>query len=403
VKRIVKNLKKDGVDYFNRLVKSKTLPLIQGREALFLYHDPDSTVKDVRLVHHVATLDRSPKLHRIGENGLFALHLVLPPEARLEYTFGIIYKNGKSVIRSDPFNPSEAWCPFGPKSVLMTKQYKIPDWSVHREDIAHGILDEHEIKSTFLGDRRTFYVYLPARPPLNHNYPVLLIHDGTDYMNFAQILDVLDNLIADGEMAPVLTVFTVPGNRNEEYSCTPKHPAFLVKELLPWIRNEYAATNSREQTGLMGASFGAVAFVYTAYQYPDDVGLLLLQSGSLRFQDVIRAPALFEPLDEFDRITFFLENEFFPDGPKRNQHIFLSCGTYEPILSYNRDFSTEMQRLGHTIKYNESHDGHNWISWRDQFGIGLPYLFPADKNKTSYRKFSKTKISRDIQYHRPWL
>jgi len=318
------------------------------------------------------------RLERIGHNGIFALHLVMPPKARIEYTFGINYASGEQEIRPDPRNPRLAWCPFGPKSVVTTEFYCEPDWTLHDPQQAKGQLNEFDLYSLELASHRRFWIYTPATPPPPAGYPLLLVHDGNDYLDYSGIQDALDNLIGNNLIAPVLVALTKPENRNEEYSCTREHPAYLMKELAPWIRERYPVSRRREDTALMGASFGAVASIYAAYNFPDDVGLLFLQSGSFVFQHVVRATAFFEPIDEFDRITHFLESDFFPAGPKEHMRIYHSCGTFETILSYNRSFANELSAAGHEINYRESHDGHNWISWRDHFKDGLRYLFPPN-------------------------
>jgi enterochelin esterase-like enzyme len=126
----------------------------------------------------------------------------------------------------------------------------------------------------------------------------------------------------------------------------------------------------------MGASFGAVASVYGAHRHPERIGRLLIQSGSFYYWNVVHTPSLFEPFDEWDRIGLFLEGEFFPDGFARPMRIFHSCGTFEGILTRNRAFADSLRELGHDVCYRESHDGHNWVSWRDHFGEGLAHLFP---------------------------
>ncbi len=384
---ILDKLTQKGRAYFNKLTKQEMLPVIRDREILFLYDDPDREIKSVRLVHHVSTLDRAPKFQRTHKNGPFALHLVLPKRARMEYTFGITYVTGAPEIRTDPHNPKVAWCPFGPTSVALTEQYEVPQWLTPINDIPRGSVETHQMDSTALGDKRTFLVYTPANEPNRKKYPVLLVMDGPDYINYSSIIQAFDHLIGTGRMTPVIAILSKPENRNEEYSCTMAHPQFLMEELLPWVHKNYPVSDSRQDTCIMGSSFGAITSVYTAFKYPHLIGKLFIQSGSFRFQDIVRASGPFSPLDEFDRITYFLESEFFPDGPGQKMKIFHSCGTFETILSYNRQFASEMRRLRHQVEYTESNDGHNWVSWRDHFEQGFSYLFPPAKSQKKIVSF----------------
>ncbi len=394
MKELYEKLKQEGEAYLQELTAEESSPVIRGREALFIYHEEGTgrRIKSVRLVHHVVSLDRVVEFERIGGGNLFVLHMILPEKTRLEYTFGIVYDNGQSEIKTDPFNKELAWCPFGPTSVVTTSQYRRPTWSLHRSNVPRGKIENHALRSQASGDTRYFGVYLPHSMDAYSRHPLLIVHDGPDYLNYSSFKDILDNLIAEGTIEPLIAVLSKPTNRNYEYSCTPEHSVFIAQELLPWMKKNYPVHESRMKTGLMGASFGAVASVYTGYKFAEKFGLLLLQSGSFRFQYVVRTMGLAGPVDEFDRITVFLENEFFPEGPSQKMRIFLSCGTFEPLLSYNRRFAAEMEKLKHQIIYKESNDGHNWGSWRDQLGYGLMHLFPPEK-KTLQPAKSKARKS----------
>lgn len=379
VKKMLNRLKTDGESYLQHYLAKSDLPVVHDRDVLFLYRDPGNSVKEVRLVHHIYALDRAPKFQEIGNDHIYALHLVLPVGARMEYTFGLTYKNGGTQILTDPNNPHKAWCPFGPKSVVTTDQYRTPDWGRLRNGTPRGKVTDHKITSSVFGDKRFFRVYLPAGAKRSRRYPLLVIHDGSDYMNYAYILDVLDNLIHDGTIPELVAVLTDPVNRNDEYSCMDDHSGFIARELIPWVRRRYPVTRSRSRITLMGASLGAVASLYCSHQYPDIAGNLLLQSGSFRFQDLVKTTPIFEPIDEFDRITLFLEREYFPRGPAKKTRFFISCGTFEALIRYNHLFASKIRKLGHPVLFAENHDGHNWISWRDNLKSAFAYLLDHKK------------------------
>ena len=124
--------------------------------------------------------------------------------------------------------------------------------------------------------------------------------------------------------------------------------------------------------GLMGASFGGVATLSTAWRYPDVFGNLLLQSGSFAFTDIgtHSRGAAFDPVVEF-------MNQFRADPGKPAERAFLSCGMYETLIYENRSMLPFLQGLNMQIRYSESRDGHNWVNWRDQLREGLSYLFPG--------------------------
>jgi enterochelin esterase-like enzyme len=60
-----------------------------------------------------------------------------------------------------------------------------------------------------------------------------------------------------------------------------KYAAFVVDELMPRIERVFPVARGPSQTGFGGSSYGAVAALYTAMQYPGAFGRLLLESPSL--------------------------------------------------------------------------------------------------------------------------
>ena len=127
--------------------------------------------------------------------------------------------------------------------------------------------------------RRTTHnrIYLPARFRRSSVYPLLVVHDGDDYVNYAALKTVLDNIIHDLDMAETIVVLTNPGDRLREYPNHAPHARHLTQELLPAIEEKLPVSRRAASRCLMGASFGAVASLSTAYRNPDAWGNLLLQ------------------------------------------------------------------------------------------------------------------------------
>jgi enterochelin esterase family protein len=123
----------------------------------------------------------------------------------------------------------------------------------------------------------------------------------------------------------------------------------------------------------MGASFGGVASLSTAFRYPGFYGRLLLQSGSFAFSDIgqqnKRGPA-FEPVVAF-------MNRFRASSEMVVEKAFISCGMHESLIYENRSLVPMLQASGMELRYVEARDGHNWENWRDRLREGLSWLFPG--------------------------
>jgi len=138
-----------------------------------------------------------------------------------------------------------------------------------------------------------------------------------------------------------------------------------MEDLLPLVRQPSARA-------VMGASFGAVASLATAWRHPGFFGGLLLQSGSFVFTEIgehDRGP-VFDPVVDF-------VNRFRKDPGKPAENCFVSCGVYESLIYYNRSLVPLLNDTGMNVRFREANDGHNWENWRDQLREGLSWLFPG--------------------------
>jgi enterochelin esterase family protein len=183
---------------------------------------------------------------------------------------------------------------------------------------------------------------------------------------------VLDNLIHRLEIPPLVAALIHSPDRLREYADDPRHADFVAKELVPELEHRYPLFGTPETRCLMGASFGAVASLACAWRQPGFCDNLLLQSGSFAFTDIgahDRGPV-------FDPVVRFV-NEFRRAPGTPAQRIYLSCGTYESLIYYNRSMLPFLQSAGLSVRYTEARDGHNWENWRDRLREGLSWLLPG--------------------------
>jgi enterochelin esterase-like enzyme len=362
------NRAKEEIDAF---VKSNQFPIVDGDTASFFFWD-GQPVESVHLLHWVFGLESRQNFIRLGNTDAFYLPLELPLGARVEYKLEVKRGNNAQWMR-DPLNPRLAFDPFGSNSVCPMPGYFEPSWTRADPRARHGSMERFVITSKTWGDERPIHVYLPAEFKPHKKYPLVIVHDGDDYRKFASMRRVLDNLIHGHEVAPLIVAFTSgSGRRNEEYGANPKQADFLVHEVLPALQARYRLLDGPENLGLIGASFGGVSSLYTAWRYPGKFGRLLLSSGSFVFTDIGRHDRgpLWDPVVRFT-------NEFRSNPGKVNAKIFLSCGTFESLIYYNRSLVPLLRDAGLSVRYVEAQDGHNWINWRDRLREGLAWLFPG--------------------------
>ncbi len=352
-------------------VEAHTFPLTDAGTAVFFLQRAGA--REVYLVHWVFGLEGRQPLVRLIDTDAFYLPVELPAAARVEYKFEVLDADGQRRWIHDPRNPHHAFDPFGSNSVCAMPGYAPPRWAEPDPLSRSGTLTHLEHHSRIYGERRRVEVYLPSEYKPGKRYPIVLCHDGHDYLKFAQAQQILDNLIARREVAPLIVAFTSGGERNREYGADPRQADYLVHELLVELGDRFSISDAPEDRGLMGASFGAVSSLFCAWQHPGVFGRLLLQSGSFVFTDIGHhgRSELFDPVVDF--VNAFRE----APGRIEAERVFLSCGTFESLIWFNRSLAPMLRQAGVDARFVESSDGHNWIAWRDQLRGGLSWLFPG--------------------------
>ena len=355
----------DAVDAF---LAGRAFPIVEGSSITFVYR---GEAEAVHLKHWVFGLPASQQLRRLDGTDLWHLTLELPAGSRVEYKLEVV-RGGRGEWMQDPLNPNQARDPFGANSVAHGTGYTVPEWIAPDPEAPAGTLDEIRFDSQVFG-RRGVALYLPARYRRTRRYPLLIVHDGHDYLTYASLGTILDNLIHRREIPELVVALTTSPNRLGEYAGDERHARFLTDELVPNLERTLPLDARPQSRCLMGASFGGVASLAAALYRPGFYGRLLLQSGSFAFTDIgdrnARGP-LFDPI-------VALMNHYRANPIAMSERMFMSCGMYESLIYENRSLAPILAATGMELRYVEARDGHNWENWRDRLREGLSWLFPG--------------------------
>ncbi|HEX6885404.1 MAG TPA: alpha/beta hydrolase-fold protein [Planctomycetota bacterium] len=349
-------------------LRAHSFPLVEGENVTFVWR---GEADRVHLRHWIYGLPSSQALRRLEGSDLWYLSIALPERSRVEYKFEL-YRGNTVELVTDPLNTHLATDPMGANSVVHAPGYEVPDYTFFDANARPGTLETVVLASESFGEPRPVQVYLPARFRPTRRYPLLVVHDGSDFLRYAGLKTVLDNLIHRLDLPPLVAALTDSPRRLSEYADDARHARFLSCELLPALEARYPLARTRDARCLLGASFGAVASLAAAWRHPGVFGNLALLSGSFAFTDIgahDRGP-VFDPVVEF-------VNAFRAQPGRPSERVYLACGIYESLIYYNRSIYPLLQSTGMSVRFSEVRDGHNWENWRDRLREGLSWLFPG--------------------------
>jgi enterochelin esterase family protein len=228
------------------------------------------------------------------------------------------------------------------------------------------------VERTTFGENGTFgarpvWVYTPPGfERETRTYPLLVVLDGSPYTTLVPTPTILDSLIADGRLPPIVAVMVGSVVRIAELDGYGPFSSMQARELVPWMRTHYRATTAPGQTIIAGSSRGGLTAASTALKHPDVFGNVISQSGSFWW-----TPA----------------NDSAPDWMAREVarlgrlpvNFFIEVGAMEipPQLDTNRRVRDALRANGYDVVYREFNGNHTYLQWRGGIADGLMALIGA--------------------------
>jgi enterochelin esterase-like enzyme len=353
----------------DRFLGRHEVPIVEGSRCTFLFR---GEADEVFVVQRIVGLPEHLPMRRLGDTDLWYLVLDLPEGSRVNYQLEI--RRGDQVERTnDPLNEKLSYSPVGTSSVCFGHGYETPEWTLPDPEARPGELVELTVPSRALRRNCQVTLYLPARFRRTASYPLLIVHDGPDFLQYAAAKTVLDNLIHRLDVAETVVAFLHPKERLTEYANSTAYSRFLTNELVPQLETELPLMGKRSARCLLGSSFGAVASLAAAVRSPETYGSLVLMSGSFVFTDIGNDHGGGEV---FDPVVKFV-NRYRTRPTHVADRLFVSCGVYEPLIAPNRSMVPTFESTGMTVRYVEARDGHNWENWRDRLRDALTWIYPG--------------------------
>jgi len=322
-------------------------PLIEDSLVYFLYRNK----KDLPVY---VTGDMSgwrPKgipMLRIVDTDLYYAQAVFPAHARLEYKIVVAGE-----YQLDSLNARKARGGFGENSLLLMPHYEYPDEWLMRKDRSYTQLDTMTLAKSQKTPEREVYVYRHQRAtPAS---PLVVFHDGSDYIRLANTAVILDNLISENAIPALNALFINPLDRMKEYRMNDDFLHLVFNGIVPEVKAKYGlAENAPLVMG--GASLGGLISFYALKDYAGELQAVFSQSGSF-WIDSLRI------LDE-------LEDASFPETK-----LYYSFGSFENQDSVHNRLRIFLREKDASFKNDVFAEGHNWGQWGGHLDDALLYIF----------------------------
>ena len=263
------------------------------------------------------------------------------------------------------------------ESYVVMPKAKENFWVKERKGISKGRVYEHQLHSESLEKNRRVRVYTPygyskGKKP----YKFLVLTDGDQYINVLSAVTVLDNLIAQGKIPPIITIFidSQEATREDELSCNDVFSDFIVKDLISWTRKKYNISSKSSEALIGGLSSGGLTASYLGLKHSEVFGNILSQSGSYWYK-----PETYEgsPLDcwlstEFEKVV------------KLPLKFYLNVGVLEHkqgMIGTNIILKDVLISKGYDVHFEYFNSGHDYLCWGETLGNGLISLIGTQSTK----------------------
>jgi len=279
-------------------------------------------------------------------------------------------------------------------------------FNTKREDVPHGELTPVEYDSKSLGTRRRMRIYTPPGYTANRKYPVLYLLHGiggtdTEWTEACHANNVIDNLLADGKIQPMVLVFPdgnssrtvadlvaggrgagaggrgaaapagvppasvpggAPGGRGAvagrggagrmgmDAWLTPFEND-LLKDIIPYVDSHYSVSD-RDHRALAGLSMGGGQALNIGLVHPETFAWV---GGFSSGPDTRQPPSVLVP---------------DPAVPKQLKLIWLACGNKDGLIRISQAVHNYLKENGVSHIWHVDGNAHDTTEWDNNL-----YLF----------------------------
>lgn len=257
-------------------------------------------------------------------------------------------------------------------------------------DVPHGTLHKCWYNSPSFGyDRRVFVYTPPGYNNENDTFPVLyLLHGGMEdeeaWINKGRLIQILDNLIAQGKAEPMIVVMP-NGHGYQKASQNDMKPLdvslsqdfifedaaifseSVVNDIIPFIESNFRTSQNKDHRAIAGLSLGSINTQTITNNHPELFSYIGLFSHGIK--NYSNDP------DEIERLN--KEREIKIEALKNSNYklYWIGCGKDDFIYPTVVDLKNLLDKHKFEYVYCETSGGHTYSNWRNYLTEFLPQLF----------------------------
>ena len=298
-----------------------------------------------------------------GDKGVWSL--TIGPLPGGFYTYGYAIDGGLRM--PDPSNPNLELRRWGPTSSFIV--HNSEGAVIEERRVPHGTVHVNFYDSPNLDRQRMVYVYTPpGYESSKQRYPVLYLLHGNGQIEASWTWTgranvILDNLLADGKIKPMIVVMPYGHIPREIKSASPapsqNDPAAIEKELLtavkPMVEAKYRVLADRKHRAIGGLSMGAGQSMAIGLHHLDEFAYIAAFSGGGNRAEWEKAdPAMLN---------------------QKLKVLWIGCGTEDPGYNGVKGMDELLTSKGVHHIWNPSGGGHSWPNWQIYLANYAPLLF----------------------------
>ncbi len=251
-----------------------------------------------------------------------------------------------------------------------------------RRNVTHGSITAVQYDSKTLGKRREMMVYTPAGYSPGKKYPVIyLLHglnaDSGQWPYWVQAGNIIDNLLTDGKIKPMVIVFpncntnvTVENPKADEqkerkggfkgYGISFEND--LLRDIIPFVESHYSVYTDRKHRAIAGLSMGGGQSL--------NIGL-----SHIRTFAYVGGFSSAPNTNEFGGLS---NAKLVPDlvaAKEKLKILWLACGSKDGLLSLSQRVHQYLKEQGVPHIWHVDANAHDDIEWANNLYLFVQHIY----------------------------